>query len=63
YMTAVGGAAALIAKHVISCQIIAYHDLGTEAIRKLVVRDMPLFVVNDIYGGDLYEEGKKRWLR
>ena len=63
YMAAVGGAAALISKHIISCQIIAYHDLGTEAIRKLVVRDMPLFVVNDIYGGDLYEEGKKRWRR
>lgn len=63
YMAAAGGAAALIAKHIISCRIIAYHDLGTEAVRELVVRDMPLFVVNDIYGGDLYEEGRKRWRR
>jgi fumarate hydratase subunit beta len=63
YFAAVGGAAALIARHIISSEIIAYHDLGTEAVRRLVVQDMPLFVVNDIYGGDLYEEGRKRWRR
>ncbi|HID56478.1 TPA: Fe-S-containing hydro-lyase [Candidatus Poribacteria bacterium] len=63
YMAAVGGAAALMTKHIISCRIIAYHDLGTEAVRELIVRDMPLFVVNDIYGGDLYEKGRERWRR
>lgn len=63
YFAAVGGAAALIAKSIVYSEIIAYPDLGTEAVRKLVVEKMPLFVVNDMYGGDLYAEGRERWRR
>lgn len=58
YFGAVGGAAALIAERIKEVELIAYEDLGTEAIRRLVVKDFPLIVVNDIYGGDLYEEGQ-----
>jgi len=59
YFAAIGGAAALLAKKVKSAELVAYEDLGTEAIRRLVVEDFPVIVVNDIYGNDLYEEGVK----
>jgi fumarate hydratase subunit beta len=55
-----GGAFARCVKE---AEIIAYEDLGTEAIRKLVVEDFPAVVVNDLYGGDLYREGRERWRR
>lgn len=61
YFASIGGAAALLSKHIKSSEIVAYEDLGPEAIRKLYVEDFPAIVVNDIYGGDLYEEGKKRY--
>jgi fumarate hydratase subunit beta len=61
YLAAIGGAGALIAKSIRSAKIIAYPDIGTEAIRELVVENMPLIVANDIYGGDLYEEGLKKY--
>ena len=54
YFGAVGGAAALIAKRIKKSEVVAYSDLGPEAIRKLVVENLPLIVVNDIYGNDLY---------
>ncbi|MFC1485282.1 Fe-S-containing hydro-lyase [bacterium] len=54
YFAAVGGAAALISKSIISAQVIAYEDLGSEAIRKLEVKDFPAIVINDIYGSDQY---------
>ncbi len=57
YFGAVGGAAALIARSIKSSEVIAYEDLGTEAIRRLTVENFPVFVINDIHGGDLYEEG------
>lgn len=63
YMAAIGGAGALMAKTVRSAEIIAYSDLGTEAVRKLVVENMPLIVINDVHGGDLYEEGVKAYRR
>ena len=59
YFAAVGGAAALIAKSIKSSEIVAYEELGTEAVRKLEVVDFPVIVINDIYGNDLYEEGQK----
>ena len=62
YFAAVGGAAALIAKSIQKAELIAYEDLGAEAIRKLEVKDFPAIVVNDIYGGDLYEEGRKQYM-
>jgi fumarate hydratase subunit beta len=61
YFGAVGGAAALIARCIKECEVIAYDDLGAEAVRKLRVKDLPLIVVNDTYGGDLYEMGKKEY--
>jgi len=63
YFAVVGGAAALIAKRIKSAQVIAYEDLGPEALRRLEVEDFPAIVVNDIYGGDAYEEGKVRHAR
>ena len=61
YFGAVGGAAALIAKAIKKAEVIAYPELGPEAIRKLEVEDFPVVVVNDTYGNDLYEEGRKQW--
>lgn len=55
YFAAVGGAGALLSKSIVSSEIIAYEDLGTEAIRKLEVRDFPVIVVVDSNGNNLYE--------
>ena len=56
YFAAVGGAGALFSKCITSSEVIAYDDLGTEAIRKLTVKDFPVIVVIDSEGRDLYEE-------
>ncbi|MDA8212948.1 MAG: Fe-S-containing hydro-lyase [Clostridia bacterium] len=61
YFAAVGGAAALIAKKITSSKVIAYPELGPEAIHELIVEDLPVIVVNDIYGRDLYQEGIKNY--
>ena len=61
YLAAIGGAGALIAKRIKSSEVIAYEELGAEAIRRLEVEEFPVTVVNDIYGGDLYQEGKARY--
>ncbi len=61
YFGATGGAGALLSRSVISAEVIAYEDLGPEAVIRLEVRDMPLFVINDIYGNDLYETGVERY--
>lgn len=63
YFGAVEGTAALLARCVKEARIIAYEDLGAEAIRRLVVEDFPVVVVNDLHGGDLYREGRERWRR
>ena len=63
YMAAVGGAGALISKCIKSSEIIAYEDLGPEAIRKMEVEDLPVIVVNDTSGNDLYQEGVKKYRR
>lgn len=55
YFAAVGGAGALLSKSILSSEVIAYDDLGTEAIRKLAVKDFPVIVVIDSEGNDLYE--------
>lgn len=54
YFAATGGAAALLARRIVSCEIVAYEDLGTEAIRRLIVEDFPVIVANDAHGGDVY---------
>lgn len=60
YLAAIGGAGALIAKSIKAAEVIAYEDLGPEALRRLQVEDYAAVVINDIYGGDAYEEGRKR---
>lgn len=57
YLSAVGGAAVLISKSIKKCTLIAYEELGAEAIYELEVEDMPLIVTYDIYGNDLFAEG------
>ena len=61
YMAAIGGAGALISKSIKKSEVTAYEELGAEAVRRLEVKDFPVTVVNDIYGGDLYQEGKARY--
>jgi fumarate hydratase subunit beta len=61
YFGAIGGAGALISKSIKKAEVIAYEELGAEALRRLEVEDFPATVVNDIYGGDLYEEGKAKY--
>lgn len=63
YFGATGGAAALIAQRIKKAQVIAYEDLGTEALRELEVENFPVIVVNDMYGGDAYEDGKKQYAK
>jgi fumarate hydratase subunit beta len=61
YFGAVEGTAALLADRVKEAEIVAYEDLGAEAIHRLFVEEFPVVVVNDLYGGDLYREGRERW--
>ncbi len=61
YFAAIGGAAALIAKSIKSVDIIAYEELGPEAVRKMTVEDFKAVVINDIFGNDLYEQGKEKY--
>lgn len=61
YFAAVGGAGALLSKAIISSEVIAYDDLGTEAIRKLEVKDFPVIVVIDCEGNNLYETAVKQY--
>ena len=61
YLAAIGGAGALISRRIKKSEIIAYEELGAEAVRRLEVEDFPATVINDIYGGDLYQEGKARY--
>jgi len=57
HLAAVGGAGALLSKHIVAAEVIAYEDLGTEAIRKLQVVDFPAIVAYDCYGNSVYERG------
>ena len=61
YFASTGGAGALIAKSVKKSQVIAYEDLGAEALLRLEVEDFPATVINDIYGGDAYEDGVRQY--
>lgn len=63
YFGAIGGAGALLAKCIKKCEMIAYEDLGAEALRKLYVEDMPLVVIIDSEGRNLYREGRDSYLR
>ena len=61
YLAAIGGAGALMAQTIKNAEIIAYEDLGPEAIRRLEVEEFPAIVVNDVRGNDLYEEGVRKY--
>lgn len=61
YFIAVGGTGALLNRHIKKAEVIAFEDLGTEAIRRLEVEGFPAIVVNDCRGGDLLEEGRKQY--
>lgn len=63
YFAAVGGAGALLSRSIIASEVVAYDDLGTEAIRKLEVKDFPVIVVIDSCGNDLYETAVKEYNR
>jgi fumarate hydratase subunit beta len=63
YLGAIGGAGALISRTILKSEVIAYNDLGPEAIRRIEVENFPATVINDIYGHDLYTEGKARYKR
>jgi len=62
YFGAIGGAGALLAKCIQKSELIAYEDLGAEALRKLYVEDMPLVVIIDSEGNNLYESGRQKYL-
>jgi len=59
YCAAIGGAGALIAQCVKKAEIVAYEDLGPEAVRRLTVDRMPVIVINDVHGNDLYREARR----
>ncbi len=61
YFAAVGGAGALISKSITASEVIAYEDLGAEAIRKMTVKDFPAIVALDCHGGNLYKEGMAKY--
>jgi len=61
YFAATGGAGALLARRIKSAEVIAWEDLGAEAVRRLVFEDFPLVVIDDVFGNDLYEEGVARY--
>jgi fumarate hydratase subunit beta len=63
YFAATGGAGALLSQRIKKAEVVAYDELGPEAIRRLEVEDFPVTVVNDAHGGDLYEEGAARYRR
>ena len=63
YFGAVEGTAALLADRVKRAEVVAYEDLGPEAIHRLVVEEFPVVVIDDLHGGDLYSEGRERWRR
>ncbi len=61
YFAATGGAGALLSRSIAESRVIAWEELGTEALRQLTVREMPLTVILDSRGGNLYEEGPRSW--
>ncbi|MBM4283810.1 MAG: Fe-S-containing hydro-lyase [Deltaproteobacteria bacterium] len=63
YLGATGGAGALISRCIREARVVAFPDLGPEAVHRLVVEDFPAIVINDCHGGDLYEEGRRRYAR
>ncbi len=63
YFATIGGAGALLAQSIKKVEVIAYEDLGTEAIRRFNIENFPAIVANDIYGEDLFEQSKAKYGR
>ncbi len=63
YFASTGGAGALLAKAVEAAEVIAYADLGAEAIRKLTVKELPVVCIHDAFGGDQYYTGQSQWVK
>lgn len=63
YLGAIGGLGALLAKRIVAAEVVAYPDLGAEAVYRLVVEDFPLVVLDDAHGGDLYDDAPREWAR
>ena len=61
YLCAVGGAGALISRHIKSVEEITFQELGCESVKKLTVEDMPLLVAIDCSGGDIFREGREKY--
>ena len=61
YFAAIGGTGALIAKSIKKADIVAYGEMGAEAVLRLEVENFPVTVINDVYGGDLYRQGKAKY--
>ena len=61
YFCAVGGAGALAASCIKSCEVIAFEDLGCESVKRLYIEDFPLIVANDASGRDIFSEGRKKY--
>jgi len=63
YLTTTPGAGALLSRHIIAAEVVAYPDLGPEAIHRLQVQEFPVIVANDCHGGDIYEQGVRQYRR
>lgn len=63
YFGAIGGVGALISKCIVNSEVVLYEDLGAEAVRKIEVKELPLIVIVDSYGNNLYEEGRLNYLK
>lgn len=63
YFAAIGGAGALLSHAIVDSRVIAYDDLGTEAVRKLEIKDFPVIVVMDAHGNDLYETAARQYCK
>ena len=61
YFFAIGGAGALAADCIKSCEVVAFEDLGCESVKKLTISDFPLIVANDCHGGDIFSEGRAKF--
>jgi fumarate hydratase subunit beta len=61
FFAAVGGAGAMLSQYVKSVEVVAYEDLGTESLKRVVVEDFPAIVMDDCEGNDLLDEGRKQW--
>jgi fumarate hydratase subunit beta len=61
YLAAIGGSGALLSQRIVSSEVVAYEELGPEAVYRLEVRDFPAIVVNDAHGADLYQQARSDW--